>query len=65
MADFIVRLRAEPGTEAIKAIRALLKKTWRQHKLRCISIVEEKQEAPTGKPRKTLDTNYAIKGETK
>jgi hypothetical protein len=65
MGDFLIRLRAAPGIDAIKALRGILKAAWRHNKLRCISIIEEKQEAPTSKPEKTLTTEHQINGETR
>jgi hypothetical protein len=36
MGDFIIRLRAAPGGDPIKALKATLKTAWRQHRLRCL-----------------------------
>jgi hypothetical protein len=44
MGDFIIRLRAAPGGDAIKALRAMLKAAWRCHKLKCISIEEKETQ---------------------
>jgi hypothetical protein len=40
-ATFVLRLRAEPGVDAIRALRALLKVALRRHGLRCTSIKQE------------------------
>jgi hypothetical protein len=61
MGDFLIRLRAAPGIDAIKALRGMLKAAWRHHKLRCISIIEEKREAPTRKPKETLKQTTRLK----
>jgi hypothetical protein len=38
---FVLRLRPEPGANAIHALRALLKVALRRFRLRCISCREE------------------------
>jgi hypothetical protein len=37
---FCVRLQARPGTDAIRALRALLKRAWRDHRMRAITAIE-------------------------
>ena len=39
---YIMRLQAEPGIDAPRALRWLLKAMLRQYRLRCISLVEER-----------------------
>ena len=39
---YALRLRAEPGVDAIRALRAVLKILLRRHGLRCVSAYEEK-----------------------
>jgi hypothetical protein len=38
---FIIVLRVEPGTDAIRALRQALKMLLRKYKLRCVSIEEQ------------------------
>jgi hypothetical protein len=38
---FVLRLRPEPGVDAIRALRWTLKALLRRHGLRCLSIEEE------------------------
>jgi hypothetical protein len=38
---FTLRLRAEPGTDAIRALRWLLRSMLRQGRLRCVWIAED------------------------
>jgi hypothetical protein len=37
---FVLQLRPEPGVDAIRALRAALKRLLRDHGLRCISATE-------------------------
>jgi hypothetical protein len=37
---YTIRLRPEPGVDGIRALRALLKRALRAHRLRCISVEE-------------------------
>jgi hypothetical protein len=43
-ATFVLRLKAEPGRDAIHSLRRLLKYALRQCGLRAISVTEEKSE---------------------
>jgi hypothetical protein len=38
---YLLELRAEPGVDAVLALRALLKVTLRRYGLRCISATED------------------------
>jgi hypothetical protein len=42
---FIVKLRPLPNTDAILELRQALKLLLRRHRLRCVSIAEERDEA--------------------
>jgi len=44
---YVVRLRARPGTDAVKSLRAALKILHRSFGLQAISIVEETTSCPT------------------
>jgi hypothetical protein len=44
---YVLRLRARPGTDAIKSLRAALKILHRSFGLQAISIVEETTSCPT------------------
>jgi hypothetical protein len=46
---FVVRLRAAPGRDPIRSLRALLKFAWRQLGLRALTAREERD--PAGRPR--------------
>jgi hypothetical protein len=37
---YAIRLQARPGTDGIRALRAVLKVLWRQHQLRCLDARE-------------------------
>jgi hypothetical protein len=39
---FVIRLRGRPGADGIRSLRAILKNLLRHHRLRCISIGEER-----------------------
>jgi hypothetical protein len=39
---YVVKLRPEPGIDAIKALRALLKRALRTHRSRALSVEEER-----------------------
>ena len=41
---FTIRLRPEPGTEPIRALRGLLKNAMRKFGLRCTGLREERAE---------------------
>ncbi len=43
---YTLRIRAEPGTDEIHALRALLKAMLRRFGFRCLSIVPEKMPPP-------------------
>jgi hypothetical protein len=43
---FVVTLRAKPGIDPIKALRATLKLALRRHGLKAIRVVEESARAP-------------------
>ena len=43
---FLLRLRAEPGVDAVRALRAGLKALLRQHGLKCVQVTEEAALAP-------------------
>jgi hypothetical protein len=45
MPIFLVRLRALPGVDAIRALRAALKTLLRRYGLRCESVEEETSNA--------------------
>ena len=38
---FVLKLRALPGVDSIKALRMALKQLLRRHQLRCVSVHEE------------------------
>ncbi len=40
---YVIRLQGKPGAAGIRALRAILKALLRRHKLRCISIGEERK----------------------
>jgi hypothetical protein len=41
---YAIRLQARPGTDGIRALRAVLKVLWRQHQLRCLDAREVKDQ---------------------
>jgi hypothetical protein len=41
----VLRLRPEPGVDAIRALRWALKSMLRRHGLRCVSVEEQKPQA--------------------
>jgi hypothetical protein len=43
---FVLTLVARPGTDSIKALRALLKLAWRRFGLRCTAVEEVAASAP-------------------
>jgi hypothetical protein len=43
---YAVTLRPEPGVDPIRALRSLLKRALRNHKLRCLSVEEVQSSAP-------------------
>lgn len=47
-ADFVLRLRAEPGRDPIHSMRRLLKYALRQCGMRAISVVEERRDRTAG-----------------
>jgi hypothetical protein len=40
---YVLRLRAKPDIDPIRALRWLLKIAWRRFGLRCVSAVEERE----------------------
>ena len=40
---YVVRLRAEPGADGIRSLKAFLKLALRRYRLRCISLCEERK----------------------
>ena len=38
---FVIKLRPEPGVDAVRALRALLKSSLRHFGLRCVSLAAE------------------------
>jgi hypothetical protein len=45
---FVVTLRAEPGTDATRALRGLLKLALRRFRLRCIGVREARRSDGRG-----------------
>jgi hypothetical protein len=43
---FVVTFRAEPGVDATRALRALLKAALRRHGLRCVNLVPMPEPSP-------------------
>jgi hypothetical protein len=52
MSRFVMTLQPLPGTDGIKALRALLKRALRAYGLRCVTLYETQDEihAPTVPP---------------
>jgi hypothetical protein len=42
---FVVRLQALPGSDGVRALRALLKIALRRYRLRCVGAVEVQDDA--------------------
>jgi hypothetical protein len=47
---FVIRLRAAPGIDAIKALRSTLKTALRRDQLECLEAREEKPAPPADEP---------------
>jgi hypothetical protein len=41
---YTVTFRAEPGVDGVRALKALLKTALRVFKLRCVSVIEQKEK---------------------
>jgi hypothetical protein len=44
---YVLKLRALPGVDAIRALRHVLKRLLRQYGLRCVSVSEEQTDQQT------------------
>jgi hypothetical protein len=53
---FVIRLKAEPGSDGIRGLRALLKRALRCHQLRCVRLeMVEADDAPSEDATKAAD----------
>jgi hypothetical protein len=55
---YVVTLRAPPGADGLRALRAALKHLWRAHRLRCISVTTDHEPDLLGTLR-TIDRGRA------
>ena len=42
---YVIRVRARPGNEGIRSLKAALKALWRRYRLRCVGVEQEQRKS--------------------